>query len=334
MPKFALRYPFFIIMISLIVLLVGVVNVVAHAGRSLSFHRYSRRRGRHLLLRHAPAADRSRHHRHLRALLHPAPRTSTTSNRARSPASASSRFTSSPAPMPTPRSATSPTSPWPTCAACRPARCRPSCSASTHPASPSAWSRSRARASTKPSSRTSASSRFATRSRTCPAPRCPQPYGGKLSPDSDLRRSAQARSAQLSLMDVVDRVNRVQPHPARRRRAHRPQGLQHLHQQPDPQHRADQLAAAQDGRATHPCSSADIGQAEDAGAIQNQHRPHRRPALRLSAHPQAGRQQQHHRRSSMASRAAVKRLVDIPKRSRPPSSSTSRSSSRLPSETW
>ena len=36
MPKFALRYPFFIIMVCLVVLLVGVVNACAYAGGFVS----------------------------------------------------------------------------------------------------------------------------------------------------------------------------------------------------------------------------------------------------------------------------------------------------------
>ena len=43
----------------------------SHAGRSLPQDRYARGCGGHVLQRHAAGADRSRHHQHLRAVLHP-----------------------------------------------------------------------------------------------------------------------------------------------------------------------------------------------------------------------------------------------------------------------
>jgi hypothetical protein len=123
MPKFALRFPYFILMLCLMVFLIGIVNlfsmpvdlfpdidmpvvVVAtfyngmppqqiEADITNTFERFS-----------------------------PSPPTSTTANPAPSPESASSRFTSSPALTPTPRSRTSPTSRWPIFAVSRQERCR------------------------------------------------------------------------------------------------------------------------------------------------------------------------------------------------------------------
>ena len=64
MPKFALRYPFFIIMISLIVLLVGVVNVISMPVDLFPDIDIPVVVVATFYSRHAAAADRSRHHRH------------------------------------------------------------------------------------------------------------------------------------------------------------------------------------------------------------------------------------------------------------------------------
>ena len=71
MPKFALRFPFFILMLCLVVALVGTVTIDQHAGGSVSRHRHAGGGGGDVLQRHAAGADRSRHHQHLRALLYP-----------------------------------------------------------------------------------------------------------------------------------------------------------------------------------------------------------------------------------------------------------------------
>ena len=65
MPKFALRFPYFIIMLCLLVSLVGVVNIATDAGRSVSQDRHAGGGGGHVLQRHASAADRSRHYEYL-----------------------------------------------------------------------------------------------------------------------------------------------------------------------------------------------------------------------------------------------------------------------------
>ena len=71
----------------------------AHAGGHVPDHEYSGGGGRDVLLRHAAGADRDRYHQPLRALLHAWRAASNISNRARCPASASSRCTSSRAPI-------------------------------------------------------------------------------------------------------------------------------------------------------------------------------------------------------------------------------------------
>ena len=64
-----------------------------------------------------------------------------------------------------------------------------------------------------------------------------------------------------------------------------------------------------------------------------QHRPHRRPALCLRAYLQTGRRQQHHRDRRTASRPRSRSSSIFPTLSKPPWSSISRSSSSWPSPT-
>ena len=59
---------------------------------------------------------------------------------------------------------------------------------------------------------------------------------------------------------------------------------------------------------------ADIGEAKDASADSDQHRARGRPALGLSADPEAGRRQQHHRGRRRHSQTAIANLVDVPKK--------------------
>ena len=71
MSSFAIKYPFFILMLCLGIIVVGVTTRGTHAGGPVPRDQDSGRRGGHFLQRHAAAADRGRHHRYLRALLHP-----------------------------------------------------------------------------------------------------------------------------------------------------------------------------------------------------------------------------------------------------------------------
>ena len=71
MSSFAIKYPFFILMLCLGIRGGRSDHRGPHAGRPVSADPDSGGGGRHVLQRHAAAADRSRHHRHLRALLHP-----------------------------------------------------------------------------------------------------------------------------------------------------------------------------------------------------------------------------------------------------------------------
>ena len=99
---------------------------------------------------------------------------------------------------------------------------------------------------------------------------------------------------QLSLMDVVRVGQRRQPDSARRRRADRPARLQHLHQQPVAQRQRDQPAADQDGG---PGAGARrrYRLRQGRAADPDQPRARGRPALGLSAGAEAGRRHQHHR---------------------------------------
>ena len=57
MPKFALRFPFFILMLCLMVALVGAVNVARMPVDLFPEHRHARRSGGYVLQRYASAAD-------------------------------------------------------------------------------------------------------------------------------------------------------------------------------------------------------------------------------------------------------------------------------------
>ena len=70
MSGFAIRNPYFIVVVCLIIAVVGADQPRPHAGRHVPGDRHSGGRGRDVLFRHAARADRSRHHRPLRALLH------------------------------------------------------------------------------------------------------------------------------------------------------------------------------------------------------------------------------------------------------------------------
>ena len=172
MPKFALKYPFFILMLCLIVTIVGIVNlfsmpvdlfpdidmpvvVVATFYSGMP-----------------PAADRSRHHQHLRALLY--------ARRQRRPQRVALPHRRQPhqdllqAGHRSQRRAQQRRQPGDGRSAppARLVRCPRSYSASPPPPSLFASSPSKARASTKRSSRTSRSSRCAIRFPTSRALRC------------------------------------------------------------------------------------------------------------------------------------------------------------------
>ncbi len=87
----------------------------------------------------------------------------------------------------------------------------------------------------------------ATRLRACRARRVPQPFGGKYRQIMVYADPFKLEAHQLSLMDRGALRQRLQPDSARRRRADRPARLQHLHQQPAQHHRRHQSAAHQDG---------------------------------------------------------------------------------------
>ena len=70
MSGFAIRYPFFIIMLCLIVLVVGVTTVARMPVDLVSRHQYSSRRRSHVLFGHAARADRNRYHQSVRAIFH------------------------------------------------------------------------------------------------------------------------------------------------------------------------------------------------------------------------------------------------------------------------
>ena len=108
----------------------------------------------------------------------------------------------------------------------------------------------------------------ATRSRTFPAPPCPQPYGGKYRQIQFYVDPVKLEAAQLSPMDVVRIGQRLQQNLARRRRAHRSEGLQHLQQRAasrTPQQMNDVPLKAIGNSVLR---FGDIGHAEDSSAIQ------------------------------------------------------------------
>ena len=122
---------------------------------------------------------------------------------------------------------------------------------------------------------------------------CSSALWGHVSPDSDLRRPAQARGAQHEPERCRDSSEQLQPDSSRGRRAHRHQGLQHLRQQPVPRRQIDERHAAQvRGQLLGAGGGCRQGRRLRRAAVQ--HRAHRRAALGLCAHLQAGRRQQHH----------------------------------------
>ncbi len=99
--------------------------------------------------------------------------------------------------------------------------------------------------------------------------------------DHGLRRSVQARSAPAEPDGCGALGERLQPDPARGRRADRAARLQHLHQQPAAHRRRDRPAAGQDGGQNRRCALPDIGYAKDAPPDSDQHRARGWAALRL-----------------------------------------------------
>ena len=77
----------------------------------------------------------------------------------------------------------------------------------------------------------------------------------EVPPDHGVRRSLQAGSAPAEPDGRGAVRERIESDSARRRRADRPARLQHLHQQPAPYHRRDQSAAHQGSRRRRPCAS-------------------------------------------------------------------------------
>ena len=65
MPKFALKYPYFVIMLCLMVMLVGVFNVFRMPVDLFPKDRYSCGGGCNLLQRYATATDRGGYHEYV-----------------------------------------------------------------------------------------------------------------------------------------------------------------------------------------------------------------------------------------------------------------------------
>ena len=127
MSRFAIRFPYFIIVVLPDDRGGRRDQPGADAGGSVSDHQHPGGGGGHLLLRDAARADRDRHHRPLRALLHAGQR-----HRPHRVALAAGRepdqgLLPARAATPTRRSRRSPIWRWPICAGCRPGRCRRSC---------------------------------------------------------------------------------------------------------------------------------------------------------------------------------------------------------------
>ena len=74
MSRFAIRNPYFIVVVCLIIAVVGVTQPRPHAGGHVPRHEHPGGGGGDVLQRHAAGADRDRHHQPLRALLHPGQR--------------------------------------------------------------------------------------------------------------------------------------------------------------------------------------------------------------------------------------------------------------------
>ena len=84
-----------------------------------------------------------------------------------------------------------------------------------------------------------------------PGASVPQPYGGKYRQIQVYVDPVKLEAHQLSVMDVVHAGEPIQPDSAGRRCAHRAKGLQHLRKQPDSSRRSDQRDADQDGQQAH-----------------------------------------------------------------------------------
>ena len=115
----------------------------------------------------------------------------------------------------------------------------------------------------------------------------------QVSPDPVLRRSGEAGSGANEPDGRGQRHQRLQQDPARGRRAHRSQRLQHLQQQPTARHLADERCAAEGHRQRRAALRRHRARGRLVGHSV-QHRSRGRPEVGLSADPEAGRQQQHH----------------------------------------
>ena len=101
-----------------------------------------------------------------------------------------------------------------------------------------------------------------------PGASVPQPFGGRYRQIMVYVDPLKLEAHNLSLMDVVQVSERFEPDPARRRRAHRTERLQHLRQQPGShcQNRSTIFPLKSVGNAS--VMVGDVGKAEDSGTLQ------------------------------------------------------------------
>ena len=81
-----------------------------------------------------------------------------------------------------------------------------------------------------------------------PGASVPQPDGGRYRQIMVYVDPVKLEAHQMSVMDVVDSLNQIQSHSSCGRRSHRHEGLQHLYEQPSAGGRSDQSPSSEDCR--------------------------------------------------------------------------------------
>ena len=127
-----------------------------------------------------------------------------------------------------------------------------------------------------------------------PGASVPQPFGGRYRQIMVYADPYKLEAHQLSLMDIVRALNNANLILPAGRRADWPARLQHLHQQPAADSRRDQSAAAEDRRFS-PGHRGGYRQSQRCAADSNQPGARGWSAVRLPSGAEAGRRHQHHR---------------------------------------
>ena len=222
MSRFAIRTPYFIVVVCLIDRGGRRQQPGAHAGRHVPGDEHSGGRRGDVLLRHAAGADRNATSPAASSASSRWAAASSTSSRARCPASASSKSTSSRAPIRIRRSPPSPTWRWRNLRRLPPGTLPPvvlKFDASSLPVCLVTFKGEGLERDA--AARPRAVTRCATRSPACRARACRSRSAGATGRSWSTPIRYKLEAHQLSLMDVVRERQRLQPDSAGRRRADR-----------------------------------------------------------------------------------------------------------------